>query len=99
MIDTFADIPTAALVAVHMDPPNQVPGIGDGMILEEPTADAVDALRAALAPWANGRDYGNFREQPGPAERFYDRDTLARLRSIVDRWDPAQLLQANHSVR
>ncbi len=164
VIDTFADIPTAALVSVHMDPPNPVPGIGDGMILDELTPDAVEALlalagagtdtslltvdlralggapgrpdprdgaigslpgryllfavgiptgpdvavklrgelaglRAALAPWANGRDYGNFRELPGTAEQFYAPDSFNRLRAIADRWDPAQLLQANHSVR
>jgi hypothetical protein len=164
VIDTFADIPTAALGMVHMDPPNPVPGIGDGIVLDEMTEDAVDALlalagagtdtsllavdlralggaagrpdprggaisalpgryllfavgiptgpevavtlrgelaglRAALAPWINGRGYGNFREQPGPAEQFFDPDSLARLRAIVDRWDPEQLLQANHPVR
>jgi hypothetical protein len=56
-------------------------------------------LQAALAPWANGRHYGKLPGAAAPAEQFFDRDTLGRLRSITDRWDPAHLLHANHSVR
>ncbi len=57
------------------------------------------ALRDGLAPWADNRGYTNFHERPAPAEHFFDADTLARLRTVAERWDPSQLLQPNHSVR
>src|SRR6478672_3234269 len=34
-LDTFADIPMPALSHMHMDPEHPVPGVGDGMLLEE----------------------------------------------------------------
>ncbi len=164
VMDTFDEMPTAALSMIHMDPPTPVPGIGDGMILDELTDGAIDALlsiagpdvdtallavdvravggaagrpdpsggavdslpgrylafgvgipmspevgvrlhaelaslRAALSPWANDRGYPNFRERPTAPEGFFEPATLARLRAVAQRWDPAQLLQANHPVR
>ena len=49
-LDTMAMIPAAALSSVHMDPPHPVPGIGDGTMLAELPAEAVDALVAAAGP-------------------------------------------------
>ncbi len=164
VLDTFDDMPTGALGAIHMDPATPVPGIGDGLILDELTDTAIEALltiagpaahtalltvdlrqlggavarsdpdggafdrlpgrflalavgipmnpevgvrlhaelaalRAALAPWSSERGYGNFRERSAPPAQFFAAGTLARLRAVADRWDPAELLQANHSLR
>ena len=49
-MDTFAMIPTAELRFLHMDPPQPVPGAGDGMALAELTPEAVDALVAVAGP-------------------------------------------------
>jgi FAD/FMN-containing dehydrogenase len=49
-IDTFAQIPAAGLGALHMDPPEPVPGIGDGSLFDELPAEAVDALVAVAGP-------------------------------------------------
>ena len=49
-MDTFAMIPAAELRFLHMDPPQPVPGAGDGMALAELTPEAVDALVAVAGP-------------------------------------------------
>src|SRR6266516_4844306 len=43
-MDTLATIPPDGLSELHMDPPQPVPNAGDGMLLSELPADAVDAL-------------------------------------------------------
>jgi FAD/FMN-containing dehydrogenase len=43
-LDTLATIPVDGLGELHMDPPEPVPFAGDGMLLSELPADAVDAL-------------------------------------------------------
>jgi hypothetical protein len=43
IIDSFAQMPTADLSHIHMDPENPVPGIGDGMTLRELSDEAIDA--------------------------------------------------------
>jgi FAD/FMN-containing dehydrogenase len=49
-IDTFATLPAPALARLHMDPEDPVPGIGDGMLLRELPAEAVDAMVAIAGP-------------------------------------------------
>ncbi len=44
--DTFATIPVPGLGELHMDPPEPVPGAGDGALLAELPPEAVDALLA-----------------------------------------------------
>jgi FAD/FMN-containing dehydrogenase len=43
-IDTFASVAPTALQHLHMDPPEPVPGIGDGMFLDELPLEAIDAI-------------------------------------------------------
>jgi FAD/FMN-containing dehydrogenase len=43
-LDTLATIPVDGLGELHMDPPQPVPFAGDGMLLSELPAEAVDAL-------------------------------------------------------
>jgi hypothetical protein len=49
-IDMFAMMPAAALSHMHMDPEQPVPAIADGMLLDDLTPAAVDALVAAAGP-------------------------------------------------
>ena len=49
-IDTVTTIPVAALQHVHMDPEHPVPGLGDGMLLDDLSATSIDALVAAAGP-------------------------------------------------
>lgn len=50
-MDTFARMPSAGLVAVHMDPPEPTPAASIGGMVEELPAEAVDAfVTAASAP-------------------------------------------------
>ena len=45
-MDTFAAVDPTALPRLHMDPPKPVPGVGDGMFLDDLPAEAVDAFVA-----------------------------------------------------
>jgi UDP-N-acetylenolpyruvoylglucosamine reductase len=49
-VDTVGLIPVTALSELHMDPPQPVPGIGDGMLLSAVPAEAIDALVAVAGP-------------------------------------------------
>jgi FAD/FMN-containing dehydrogenase len=49
-VDTFQMMPATALSHLHMDPEQPVPGVGDGMMLAELPANAVDALVEAAGP-------------------------------------------------
>lgn len=48
--DTFDMMPAPALAMLHMDPPEPVPGIADGGLLDTFTAEAAAALAAAAGP-------------------------------------------------
>jgi FAD/FMN-containing dehydrogenase len=63
-------------------------------------AGHADAMRvvAALQPWANGRQYLNFAENPTDAANGYDAAAYARLQAIRTRVDPDGLMVANHKV-
>jgi UDP-N-acetylenolpyruvoylglucosamine reductase len=49
-IDTFAVMPASGLVRLHQDPEDPVPGAGDGSMLAEGPADAIDAFIATAGP-------------------------------------------------
>jgi FAD/FMN-containing dehydrogenase len=46
VMDTFAAATPADLLALHMDPPSPVPGVGDGTLLDVLPGEALDALVA-----------------------------------------------------
>jgi FAD/FMN-containing dehydrogenase len=50
LLDTFAAVPATALQHLHMDPPTPVPGVGDGMFLDELPVEAIDAFADAAQP-------------------------------------------------
>jgi FAD/FMN-containing dehydrogenase len=49
-IDTFATIPVEQLRRLHMNPEHPVPGVADGMLLEDFPEEAIDAMVAAVGP-------------------------------------------------
>jgi FAD/FMN-containing dehydrogenase len=52
-LDTFADMPPAALSRLHMDPDQPVPAQGDGVLLADLPAAAIWALLAVAGPAAD----------------------------------------------
>ncbi|MGE5283323.1 MAG: FAD-binding oxidoreductase [Chloroflexota bacterium] len=50
IMDSFAQMPTAGLSRIHMDPESPVPAIGDGMLIGELSDEAIDAWVAATGP-------------------------------------------------
>jgi FAD/FMN-containing dehydrogenase len=72
-LDTFATIPAPALQAIHMDPDGPAPAVGDGGLLTELPAAAVDALLAVAGPDSGSpllsvevRHLGGALAQPAP---------------------------------
>jgi FAD/FMN-containing dehydrogenase len=49
-IDTFAMVPPVGIAELHMDPPDPVPYTGEGLMLGELDAAAIDAFVAAAGP-------------------------------------------------
>jgi hypothetical protein len=49
-VDTVATTPASALALLHMDPPEPVPGVGDGMLLADTTDETLDAFLAVAGP-------------------------------------------------
>jgi hypothetical protein len=49
-MDTFATIPASELRHLHMDPPQPVPGAGDGMTLTALSREGIDALVEIAGP-------------------------------------------------
>jgi hypothetical protein len=52
-LDTFAEISMPALSHMHMDPEHPVPGVGDGMLLDEFGPDAISKVVALTGPGTN----------------------------------------------
>ena len=50
VMDTFATIPVEELRHLHMDPPAPVPGVGDGLNLDDVTPETINALVAVAGP-------------------------------------------------
>ena len=49
-IDMYRTIPMAELIHAHMDPEHPVPGMGDHQLLEELTAETIDAMIESAGP-------------------------------------------------
>jgi FAD binding domain len=53
IMDTFGQIPAAALTRIHMDPEQPVPGLGHHVIIRELPDEALDAFARAAGPEAD----------------------------------------------
>jgi hypothetical protein len=73
-------------------------GIPTSADLVEPIARQAEEAIRGLAPWATGRPYLNFVEQPGSARSAFDPATWARLRAVRTEVDPGGLFVANHPI-
>jgi hypothetical protein len=49
-MDTIATMPVQRLSEVHMDPPGPAPGLGDGTMLDDLPAEAIEAILDAAGP-------------------------------------------------
>jgi hypothetical protein len=161
--DTIATVPIPALSHLHMDPEHPVPGAGDGLMIAELPARAVDAfvevagrnaqfplltvelrhlegelgrphpshgalssieaqyslfaagmvpvpelealghaqvqaVKAALGPWAASHMYLNFAETQGETARFWTQQAYHRLRRIKAAVDPDEVIGSNHPI-
>jgi FAD binding domain/Berberine and berberine like len=62
------------------------------------TAEQARKVTEAFAPLDAGNAYLNFTEHESDPARFYDADTFVRLREIKRRYDPTNVVRANHEV-
>ena len=77
-----------------------VQGVGALMdpALREPITSALDTLADAMNPWAAERGFFNYAERPSDINALLPAETCARLAQVKRRWDPDELILANHSV-
>jgi hypothetical protein len=75
-------------------------GIGMPMTPElgEAINDQLDKLGDALKPWAAEGGYYNYSERPCDIDTILSADTCARLADVKRKWDPDEMVRANHSV-
>jgi len=75
---------------------------GVGIAPAPPVAAAnraqLERVAATLAKYGAGREYSNFTEANGSADRFFADATLARLRAVKADVDPNGVFQANHEL-
>lgn len=53
VLDSFGRLPTSELATIHLDPPQPVPAVGDGLALDDLTQATVDVLVQHAGPDAN----------------------------------------------
>jgi hypothetical protein len=75
-------------------------GIGVPMTPElgEALPGALDALHDAMEPWSAEGGYLNFAERPCDVDAVLPRETCQRLADVKRRYDPDNLIRANHAV-
>lgn len=66
--------------------------------LDAPTRAQVQAVKAALAPWAAEQMYSNFAETQCDPASFWGEDAYSRLRRVKAAVDPDDLIRANHRI-
>lgn len=66
--------------------------------LEAPVRAQVQAVKAALGPWAAPHMYLNFAETQGDPARFWTEQAYHRVRRIKATVDPDNLLRWNHPI-
>jgi FAD/FMN-containing dehydrogenase len=80
----------------------QFVALGAGLLMDpalrEPIAGSLDRLADALDPWAEEGGFFNYAERPGEVDAIMPAETCRRLAEVKRRWDPDDLILANHSV-
>ena len=59
--------------------------------------ERLDGLEAGLAGWDAGR-FLTFTERPTDPARMFSEDSYRRLREVKAKYDPENMIQANHEV-
>jgi FAD/FMN-containing dehydrogenase len=77
-----------------------VQGVGVLMdpALRQPITSALDKLADAMNPWAAERGFFNYAERPANVNALLPTETCTRLARVKRRWDPDEVILANHSV-
>ncbi len=96
----LASAPAGAGALGRVEGEHLVAGVGVVMApgMAEPVKAALDAMVAAMDPWATGGDYLNFADRPSDASKAFDAETYERLRQIKAAADPDGLFVAAHPV-
>jgi hypothetical protein len=102
-LDTFAMIPPSALGQLNMDPSQPVPAEGNGALLSDFPAAAIDALVAAAGPDAetpptSSYDYYDFKDTPATAAALLPPASFRRLEQITAAYDPDRMIISSHPV-
>jgi Berberine and berberine like len=66
--------------------------------LETPVRAQVQAVKAALAPWAARHTYLNFAETQQDTASFWTEQAYHRLRRIKTTIDPDNIIRSNHTI-
>jgi Berberine and berberine like len=66
--------------------------------LEAPVCAHVQAVKAALGPWAAPHMYLNFAETHGDPAKFWTEQAYHRLRRIKAAVDPDDVVRSNHPI-
>jgi FAD/FMN-containing dehydrogenase len=76
--------------------------LGIGMLMDpalrEPITGALDRLADVMDPWAAEGGLFNYSERPCEVDAILSAETCKRLAEVKRRWDPEDLILANHSV-
>ena len=65
--------------------------------MKQVVVQRLDDLQAALEPWDAGR-FLNFTERPTNTGRMFSDDAYRRLREVKSKYDPDNIIQANHEI-
>jgi UDP-N-acetylenolpyruvoylglucosamine reductase len=83
--------------------PGEYMSFGVGMVFDAAGREAVVAqlamIEEVLEPVDTGRKYLNFTEEPTDPARFFNAETMTRLRTVKARVDPSEVIRANHPIR
>jgi FAD/FMN-containing dehydrogenase len=75
-------------------------GIGMPMTPElgQAIAGSLDQLHDTMGPWAAAGGSFNFAERPCDIDAILPAETCSRLAEVKGRWDPDDVIQANHAL-
>jgi Berberine and berberine like len=65
--------------------------------MKQTVLQRLDRLQAGLAPWAAG-SLLNFAERSADPARMFTDEAYRRLRDVKSKYDPDNLIQANHEI-